>query len=457
MIAHALLALQASGPQLATGAFLHYPYLQIGRNPAVTNSLSLMWHGVPEKATWKVRYAANTGDRDANVEQLEIRTSDAPFLSYRAELTGLKPSMDFKYEVYKDGRKVFESKAKAPVAGNSWRLVAFGDCGRGTDEQAKVSFQASKVNPNAVLLTGDIVYDRGRVSEYETRFWNYYNGNTTSPERGSQMMRSVPFFPVMGNHDMGAYDLSAYPDGLAYFYFYRVPLNGPKLPSSSSNTPGAKGKGLENFLAAAGDNYPQAANYSFDYGNAHFVVLDSNPNVNWATKELRQWLAEDLSKADPAKWRIVSYHHPEFQSSTAHADNKWMRLLSDLFVKHKVDLVLNGHVHNYQRSKPILESFRPLLSKRLNTNDWPVDKAFDGKAVTSTEGLIRIVTGGGGGPLYNPELEATRDKWLPFTETYQVKHSFSSVDFKGDTLIFKQIDLDGNVLDQFLLSRKPKS
>ena len=166
---------------------------------------------------------------------------------------------------------------------------------------------------------------------------------------------------------------------------------------------------------------------------------------------------KDLESADPKKWRIVSYHHPEFQSSKVHATDRWMRVLSDLFVKYKVDLVLNGHVHNYQRTKPIDFSFKPLLSTSLNANDWKVDQAFNGSTVTKTDGVIRIVTGGGGAPLYNPELEPTPDKWLPFTEKYHVQYSFSQIDFEGDKLNFKQIDLEGKLLDSFLLTRKPKN
>ncbi len=417
-----------------------------------------MWQAPIEPGKWEVQYQSARGMVKALPEFDQVDTTVPGFMNFRAELTGLAPGKSFGYDVLKNGTKVFSARAKAPVKPDQkWRLVAFGDCGRGTKEQAKVAYQASKVNGDAVLVTGDIVYDLGRVSEYETKFWSYYNGKETSTEKGGQMMRSIPFLPVLGNHDMGSNDLTKYPDGLAYFYFYRVPLNGPKLPPANTMTPSAKGTGLQNFLAAASENYPQTANYSFDYGNAHFVVLDSNPNVNWTTPELVDWLKNDLEKADPKKWRIVTYHHPEFQSSKAHETDRWMRVLSDLYVKYKVDLVLNGHVHNYQRTKPIELSFKPFLSSALNKNDWSFDKAFNGSSVTSTTGVIRIVTGGGGAPLYNPELEPTPDKWLPFTEKYHVKHSFSQLDFDGDTLHFKQIDLDGMVIDMYDLSKKQKN
>ena len=457
MIFVALTLAQGSGPILATGPFLHYPYLQIGREAKVLNELTLMWQAPIEPGKWEVEYKSSKGLVRALPEFDQVDTTVPGFMNFRAELTNLAPGKPFTYTVIKNGKKVFDSQAKAPVKPDQkWRLVAFGDCGRGTKEQAMVSYQASKVNGDAVLLTGDIVYDLGRVSEYETKFWSYYNGGSTSPEKGAQMMRSIPFLPVLGNHDMGSYDLTKYPDGLAYFYFYRVPLNGPKLPPASPMTPNARGNGLSNFLAAAGENYPQTANYSFEYGNAHFVVLDSNPNVNWTTPELVEWLKKDLNSVDPKKWRIISYHHPEFQSSKTHATDRWMRVLSDLYVNYKVDLVLNGHVHNYQRTKPIDLSFKPLLSASLNANDWPVDKAFNGSTVTSTNGVIRIVTGGGGAPLYNPELEPTSDKWLPFTEKYHARHSFSQLDFDKDKLTFRQIDLEGKILDSFILTRKPK-
>jgi acid phosphatase type 7 len=453
-----MIGCQGAGPSLPNGVFLHSPYLQVGNQPVVKDELTLVWH-VPsdDTAKWAVRYrTTKTMEFVEPVEQL-IETTTPAFKSFAAELSDLTPGVPFGYEVLRDQKVVFTSTGKAPRYGaRKWRLVSFGDCGAGNPDQAAVSFQVSKSNPDLILSTGDTVYTSSTVAEYETKFWSYYNGNQAAIDKGAPLMRRIPWVAVPGNHDFYSNDLTKTPDGLAYFYFWKQPLNGPILPPSSPMTPMAKGKGLGAFMKAADGTYPRMANFSFEYGNAHITVLNSNPNVNWTDRELRAWFENDLKNARPDFWRIVSYHHPEFQSSKSHADNKWMRVLSDLFVKYRVDLVLNGHVHNYQRTYPIKTSFKALISSSLYDNDWPIDTRFDGSAITSTEGVIRIVTGGGGAGLYNPELETTRDKWLPFTHKYIVKHGFSQIDFDGDSLFFRQIDKLGNLMDEFKLNRKDK-
>lgn len=456
MILFAALAFQSAGPTLPNGAFIHAPYLQIGNQTSVKDELTLVFR-VPanDEAPYRVRYESTSGQEEVQVEARVLSNLNPPLREFTVDLSGLAPGRPFGYEVLQNGKSVFTSTGKAPLyAAKRWRMAAFGDCGFGSPQQAQVSFQVGKSNPDFILSTGDTVYQSSTAAEYETKFWSFYNGPANSPEKGAPLMRRIPWVAVPGNHDFYSKDLTKTPDGLAYFYYWKQPLNGPT--TEGTNTPGATGKGLDAFLAAANGNYPRMANFSFDYGNAHFVVLDSNPNVDWADPKLREWLENDLKNARPDFWRIVSYHHPEFQSSKAHADNKWMRLLSDLFARNKVDLVLNGHVHNYQRTFPILESFKPLLRSSLYKNEWPIDTRFDGEHSHETDGVIRIVTGAGGAPLYNPEIETTKDKWLPFTHKYIVKHSFSLLDFNGDKLRFKQIGADGTLLDTFELKMKAK-
>jgi acid phosphatase type 7 len=448
---------QGAAPVIPNGAFLHNPYLQIGNQVQVQSFLTLVWHTTTETAKWTVRYKSSMGFVEVPSQSKLISSAMVPFSSNSAELTDLVPGDSFAYSVLKDGNEVFSSTGKGPRYGaKRWRLNAFGDCGAGTEGQAGVAFHVAKSNPDLILSTGDTVYNTSTASEYEKNFWNYYNRNDSSQDKGAGLMRRIPWVAVAGNHDFRSTDLTKYPDGLAYFYYWSQPLNGPKLGVGNAMTPIAKGKNLDAFTKTAGDNYPTMANFSFEYGNAHFVILNSNPNVNWGDPAVRDWLENDLKNTRPDFWRIVSYHHPEFQSSKSHADNKWMRVLSDLFVKHKVDLVLNGHVHNYQRTKPILTSYKSFLKERLYMNDWPLDRKFDGDRQIETDGVVRIVTGAGGAGLYNPEIEAKPNEWLPFTEKYIVKHSFSQLDFEGDILRFAQIGSEGSRLDKFTLKRKVK-
>jgi len=85
------------------------------------------------------------------------------------------------------------------------------------------------------------------------------------------------------------------------------------------------------------------------------------------------------------------FHHPGFSSSLDHFEQEQMRLLSPIFEKGKVDVVFNGHVHNYQRSFPM--RFAPIkngtllvggkdnktIRGRVVVGPWKLDHAFDGK------------------------------------------------------------------------------
>ena len=132
-------------------------------------------------------------------------------------------------------------------------------------------------------------------------------------------------------------------------------------------------------------------NFSFNYGNAHWLVLDADVYVDWTDSLLRDWVIKDLEAAKDVQWRFVTYHHPGFNSSREHFEQQQMRLLAPIFEKGKVDIVFNGHVHNYQRSFPM--TFEPdkkgtaLVGGKDNKSPrgrvvngkWTLDKNFDGK------------------------------------------------------------------------------
>jgi hypothetical protein len=143
-----------------------------------------------------------------------------------------------------------------------------------------------------------------------------------------------------------------------------------------------------------------------------------------------------------------------------------MRLLSPIFEKGKVDIVFNGHVHNYQRSFPMF--FAPAkkgtllvggkdnktIRGRVVNGLWTLDKPFDGKSNTKPNGVIYIVTGAGGQTLYNPEQQNNPDSWQKFTDKFiSTIHSFTVVDVKGKTLKLKQVDINGKVVDALEINK----
>ena len=220
------------------------------------------------------------------------------------------------------------------------------------------------------------------------------------------------------------------------------------------------------FQAAAGDAYLKMANYSFDYGNAHWTVIDSNPYVDFTDKGLQEWVANDLASAKNATWKFVMYHHPGFNSAREHFEQQHTRLLSPIFEKGGVDVVFNGHVHNYQRSFPL--TFVPdkkgvllvanmgakMPRGRVVNGSWKLDKAFNGKTNTKPNGIIYLVTGAGGQTLYNPEKHNDPDSWQKFTDKFFSNvHSLTVADVDGKTMTVKQLDVNGKELDSFRITK----
>ncbi|MFX6031663.1 hypothetical protein ABTE99_18995, partial [Acinetobacter baumannii] len=87
--------------------------------------------------------------------------------------------------------------------------------------------------------------------------------------------------------------------------------------------PSLKGKeeNINAFKNAAGNRYPRMTNYSYDYGNAHWTVLDADNYVDWSDSLLRKWVADDIN-ASTATWKFVLFHHPGFNSSIEHYEQQ---------------------------------------------------------------------------------------------------------------------------------------
>ena len=455
------------------GPFLVKPYLQLGHEPAV-GKLVLMWHAADADAAWSVAYRPGPGTRwEAAKAPAAHRVAVGgiePHRVYHAALTGLEPGVPFAYRVSRGGQAVFEAEARAPkVARQPHRFVAFGDCGANTPEQKAIAYRAFLSRPDYVMITGDIVYARGLATEYRDKFWPIYNADEPSPASGVPLLRSTLFVAAPGNHDIASRDLGKLPDGMAYFYYWSQPLNGP--PALEGGPIAAPVLGPEAnkkaFLAAAGDAFPRMANFSFDYGDVHWTVLDANATVDWTHRELRDWVERDLAAARGATWRFVSYHQPGFNSSKKHFDEQYMRILAPVFEAGKVDLVFNGHVHNYQRSYPL--RFAPArehnaapvvgkdgrLPKSRNVDGrWMLDKTFNGQTDTTPEGVIHIVTGAGGQHLYNPEQQDDPASWQEFTYKHVSKvFSLTVVNVNGTTVTVRQVTPGGEEVDHFVVTK----
>jgi hypothetical protein len=456
------------------GAFLVKPYLQLGHSPE-RRSLTLLWHATAADVAWAVEYRSGAAGswrtaQVASARRIAVRGVE-PHWVMRAVLAGLEPGSALSYRVRKGGELVFSAEARAPKGpAENHRFVVFGDGGANTPEEKAIAFRAFQEKPDFVMIPGDIVYSRGRISEYREAFWPIYNADNPSPSAGAPLLRSTLFLAAPGNHDIANRNLESFPDGLAYFLYWEQPLNGPPGKEGSAYVPKLSGAEPDKtaFLDAAGAAYPKMVNFSFDYGNAHWTVVDSNPYVNWTDKGLQDWVASDLASAQGSTWRFVAFHHPGFSSSREHYEQQQMRHLAGVFEAGKVDIVFSGHVHNYQRSYPFRfvpsseGDDKPLTTKdgkpfsrngQYVTGRWRLDKSFDGGKNTRPDGVIYLVTGGGGQHLYDPEQQDDPNTWQGFTQRFVSKvFSLTVVDVAGPTLTIRQLSPDGQELDRFVVT-----
>lgn len=461
-------------PPKVTDILLVKPYVQIGNNQDHKSAV-LLWQTTDVNRNWSVQYSQNDKwtTSDAIVYKYARPELLPPSRLYAADITGLTPGQPFKYRLYDDQQLRFEGQSKTSKDNSTnYHFAVFGDAGYGSAAQRKVAYQTYLSKPEFIVITGDIAYKHGRLSEYRANFYPVYNNDKASPETGAPLMRSVPIIPAPGNHDVDlahstySRNLDFFPDGLAYFAAWDLPLNGPIKNQGYPNTPILIGSAARKsvFLAETGSKYPVMANYSFDWGNSHWLILDANNYMDWANPGLRNWVEQDLKSASKATWKFVAFHQPPFNSDRKHFYDQRVRLLCDLFERYGVDVAFGGHVHNYQRTYPL----RFKLSKNLTnvfpnpfngtvTGDALCDKQFQDnnpKMTAKPNGVVYVITGGGGANLTGNPIATHPERWQNFTKVFVANtHSFTSCEINGRRLMVKQISEDGVELDHFQINK----
>ena len=450
------------------------PYLQPGNASQLNEEQKvLIWQTDSIPGTFVVSYrmkgepenSAKTAT--AKVSNVKLHLLNKTTFLYRSSLTDLMFDTSYQYDITLNGKSIanasFDTRTKKPHT----RFAVLGDFGAGSPQQSLIAKQIAKNLPQFVLTTGDNVYPDGLERDYRNNLFPYYLDPDSIGGKVSSLMNTIPFYMVLGNHDVRSDNLDSLPDGLAYFYYSDLPLNAP-ITTRTISADGRSGV-TKAFKKNTKPRFPRIANFSFDYGNVHFSCLDANYYVNPLDPQLTQWLKDDIgtSKAD---WKIVTFHQPGFNSSRAHYNEQIMRLLSPLMEQLGVDLVLAGHVHNYQRTVPL--KFDPERNKsgdeyvvspegKVN-GKFQLDMEFDGDRNTSPKGIVYIITGAGGGQLYNwgetgkPELwkHEPAENWAPFTTKFIADiFSFTFIETNGKLLTLQQIDMNGNVLDSIKITK----
>ena len=329
--------------------------------------------------------------------------------------------------------------------------------------------------PDLALNTGDNVYLTGADSNYRDIWFPDWNNNIDSNETGAPFIRSIPLYIVVGNHDVGSTGATANlladtgatvpgafgpgpfgggvggGDALAYFNNYYFPLNGPAGTDIQYRFNGDSATPTNFFFNYTNVNYtsPTAiealrgsttvdtgtgptrqidhtSNYSFDYGNAHFLFLDANPHVfnNLLPggppanppafpfppypAALRDFVINDLDGSSQT-WKVVVFHQPAISSGNATVSNDQMRRVSKFLEDHGVNMVFSGHEHNYQRSLPLraLAGIDQTPAK-AGSPVVAVDTRFDGVTNTVPNGVLYFVEGAGGNRDFDDNLPNPR-------------------------------------------------
>lgn len=230
---------------------------------------------------------------------------------HTVELAGLRPGTTYVYRIGA-GQPMEWSEPRefttAPAGPGSFTFIYMGDAQTGLDKWGKLLRSAYKSRPDAAfyIIAGDIVNRGNERDDWDDLF-----------ENAKGVLDRRPLVPVIGNHDCQGGQPRLYLEQFA------LPRNGPVFVQ------------------------PERA-YFFEYGNALFIILDSN--LPPATQTA--WL-EDVLRRSSAKWKFVAFHHPAF-SSAPNRDNKTLReLWTPIFDRYGVDLVLQGHDHAYLRTHPL--------------------------------------------------------------------------------------------------------
>jgi hypothetical protein len=356
------------GPPGAPTPFRRRPYLQ----QVTARSARINWISAtdPPATVVVTTPAGEPVGSAAAVADDSVPASESTRL-WTAPVAGLSPDTTYCYEV-KAGdvtwRRAGFHTAPAAGQGRPVRFVAFGDSGTGSADQLAAYDQMRTVPFDFLIHTGDIGYGSGTASELQRYFFDVY----------ADALEDFAAFPTSGNHEYNSADAKPFRQA------FDLPTNGGQ-------------DGAERW-------------YSFDWGDAHFVALDTERTGAVQAA----WLEADLA-ANQRPWTIVYGHRPPYSSGEHGNDGGFQRYFIPLLEKYKVPLVLSGHDHDYERTKVM-------------------------------NGVTYVVTGGGGA--------GTRDMGASsFTAFGDAVINIVYVTIEGPTLTLHAIDGMGTEFDSLAITR----
>ncbi len=297
-------------------------------NPGLPDQITLSWTGDPgttQTIAWRtgtdttqdqIQYlpagsfsGSFTGALSATAVKSDLYTGCSHFEVTLRELT---PATSYVYRAGREGAWSEPATFTTAGTGNQFSFLYMGDVQQDYNDWGVMLNSAYAENPGLKfgLLGGDSVNNGSSVSEWQQFFAN-----------AAPVFKQIPLMPAAGNHD----------NKPLFWNSFALPQNGPE---------GYK----ENF-------------YSFDYGNCHIAILDSNylSTMNTSSPDydkISTWLRNDLDNSNQ-QWKFLVFHHPPYPAAfdgyAANLQATWV----PLFEQCRVDVVFVGHQHVYMRTKPL--------------------------------------------------------------------------------------------------------
>ncbi|KGP77277.1 hypothetical protein JT05_00125 [Desulfosporosinus sp. Tol-M] len=304
---------------------------------------------------------------------------DSTHYRYTVNITGLMPNEKYFYRVGREGAWSQTLSFSTAAGPEDFSFLYMGDVQAGYAQWGSMLDAVYQGYPQIkfALLGGDLT-DNGSD---ETEWGQFLDAATGVFSR-------IPVMPTKGNHD-----------GSLYLKYFALPDNGPE--------------GLKQEF------------YSFDYGNAHFVVLNSGNNTNATAK---QWLQADLQNTTKS-WKFVMFHQPAYQAQEDYKTiddsirENWVPILE----QNGVDMVFVGHQHEYMRTYPIFQG------------EVQTDPAAYGIVYVMGNAGSKVYGGGSG---------------FSYIAREETGSNYQIIDITGDVLTMTSNKSNGEVIESYTISKE---
>ncbi|KAA3608770.1 MAG: hypothetical protein D8M58_18710 [Calditrichaeota bacterium] len=260
------------------------------------------------------------------------------------------------------------------------------------EKYSKIIALVEEKKPEFIINTGDIVFEGRDYRDWEKFF-----------EISGELMKNIPYFPVVGNHEESSEPL---------YNFFEFPNN--------------------------------KTYYSFNWGAAHFIVLNSSgfeslverrkyPEIEWGKytssfmekvekpffKEQLEWLISDLEGHKGFPYIFVAFHYPVYNTLDRKIENSF--IINDdwkpLFKKYNVSAVFNGHNHHYHH--------------------------------VEDHGTHYLITAGAGAGIYSRKSEL-----FPGEVKYAEDNHFILVSISSEESSFNVYNIDNEIIESFNINKR---